>query len=75
MNVDDDLEDIRWISGLGGERLPVASYTLLSNLEKDRFFAIGEGLRFFVVCFLHTREQIFCIGRLAGARHVSPALL
>ena len=43
MNVDDDLEDIRWIPGLGGERLPTASYTLLPNLKKGLFFAIGEG--------------------------------
>ena len=28
MNVDDGVEDIRWIRGLGGETLPVASYAL-----------------------------------------------
>jgi len=43
MNVDDDLEDIRWNRGLGGERLPTASYTLLPNLKKGLFFAMGEG--------------------------------
>ena len=59
MNVDDDLEDIRWIRGLGGERLPVASYALLPNLKKGIFFAIGEGSRNFVVCFLHTSGQMF----------------
>ena len=59
MNVDGDLEDIRWILGLGRQRLPAASYALLPNLKKGLFFAIGERLRFFVVCFLHTREQIF----------------
>ena len=33
MNVNDGLEDIRRIRGLGGEKLPVASYTLLPNLK------------------------------------------
>ena len=73
MDVDDDLEDIRWIRGLGGERLPAVSYAFLANLTKSLLFAIGEGLGFFVVCFLHTSEQIFLyqgIRRLAGARHV-----
>ena len=60
MNVD-DLEDIRWIRVVGGERWPAASYTVLPNLKKDLFlfFAIGEGLRFFVVCFLYTGGHIF----------------
>ena len=48
MNVNDGREDIRWIRGLGGERLPAASYTFLPNLEKCLFFAIGEESRFFV---------------------------
>ena len=59
MNVDDDIEDIRWTRRLRGERLPAASYALLSTLKKGQFFAIGEALRILVVCFLHTREQIF----------------
>ena len=42
-----------------GERLLAASYALPPNLKKGLFFAIGEGLRIFVVCFLHSREQIF----------------
>ena len=42
VNVDDGLEDIRWIRGLGG-KLPAASYALLPNLKKGLFFAIGEG--------------------------------
>ena len=29
------------------------------NPEKGLFFAVGEELRMFVVCFLQTREQIF----------------
>ena len=48
VNVDDGLEDIRWIRGLGGEKLPAAS-NVLSNLKKRLlFFAIGEGSRIFV---------------------------
>ena len=39
MNVDDGLEDIRWILGLGGEKLPAASNALLPNLKKGLFFA------------------------------------
>ena len=31
MKVDDGLEDVRWVHGLGGERLLAASYALLSN--------------------------------------------
>ena len=59
MNVDDGLEDIRCIRGLGREKLTAASYALLPNLKKSPFFAIGEGSRFFVACFLHTRGQMF----------------
>ena len=59
MNVDDGLEDIRWGRRLGGERSPTASYALLPNLKNGLFFAIGEGSRFFIVCFLHTSCQTF----------------
>ena len=41
-NVGDGLEDIRWIRGLGGEKLPAAPYALLQHLKKGLFFAIGE---------------------------------
>ena len=59
MNAEDGLIDIRRIRGLGGEKLPVASYALLPNLEKKGlFFAIGEGSRIFVACFLHSRAQM-----------------
>ena len=58
MNVDDGLEDIRWIRGLGGEELPAASNALLPNLKKSLFFAIGEGSRIFVAAFLHNTTQI-----------------
>ena len=75
MNVDDGLDNISWIRGPGGEMLHAASYAFLPNLKKSLFFAIGEGSIIFVVCFLHTRGQMFCIRRLAGARDVSPAVL
>ena len=59
VNVDDVFEDIWWIRGLGGEKLPAASYALLSNLKKGLFFAIGEGSRNFV-CFLkHPWTNVF----------------
>ena len=60
MNVDDGLQDIRWIRGLGGEKLPTASYVLLPNLKKGLFFAIGEGSRNFVACFLHSARMWLC---------------
>ena len=41
--VDDDLEDVRWIYGLEGVRLPAASYALLLHPKKVYFFYIGEG--------------------------------
>ena len=59
MNVDDGLEGIRLIRGLGGQTLPAASYALLTNLKKGLFFAIREGSWIFVVCFLHTRGRMF----------------
>ena len=43
MNVDSGLEDIRWIRGLGGKRLPAASYALLPNLIKRSTFANWRG--------------------------------
>ena len=42
MNLDDGFEYIRWIRGLGGERLPGAS-SALPNLKTGLFIAIGEG--------------------------------
>ena len=67
MNVDDGLEDIRWIRGLGGEKLPVASYALLPNLKKGLFFAIGEGSRNFDPCVLHSSAQM-CLYETPGRR-------
>ena len=58
MNVDNGLEDIRRIRGLGGEELSAASYAFLPNLKKGLFFAMGEGSRNFVACFLHSSAQM-----------------
>ena len=67
MNVDDGLEDIRWIRGLGGEKLPAASNTLLPNLQKGLFFAIGEGSVVFVAFILHRSAQL-CLYQTPGRR-------
>ena len=58
MNVDDGLEDIRWIRGIGGKRLPAASYAyaLRPNLKKS-YFCDPRRIEFFVVCFLLTSGQ------------------
>ena len=58
MNVDNGLEDVRWIRDLWGEKLLAASYALLPNLKKGRFFAIGEGSIFFVACFLQSSAHM-----------------
>ena len=39
--------------------MPATSFALLPNAKKGLFFAIGEESRFFVVCSLHTRGQMF----------------
>ena len=57
----------RWIRGVKGEKLPAASYVLLPNLEKCRFFAIAEGSRIFVACFLHSSAQM-CLYQTSGRR-------
>ena len=55
VNVNDGLEDIRWIRGLGGEKLLTASYALLPNLKKKCiFFANEVGSRF---CRLFSTQQ------------------
>ena len=50
-----------------GEKLPAASYAPLPNLKKGLFFAIGEGSRFFVACFLHSSTQM-CLYQTPGRR-------
>ena len=67
MNVDDGLEDIGWIRGLGGEKLPAASYALLPNLKKGQILAIEEGSRIIVACFLHSSAQM-CLYEAPGRR-------
>ena len=67
MNVDGGLEGIRWIRGLGGEKLPAAPCALLPNLNKDLFFYIGEGSRIFVACFLHNSAEM-CLYQTPGRR-------
>ena len=59
MNVDDSPENTRWVRGLRGESSPAASYVLLRNLKKYLLFAIGEGSRNFVACFLRSSGQMF----------------
>ena len=58
-NIDSGLEDIGWVHGLGGESLPAASDGILPNLTKKLFFAIRDGSRFLVICFVHTSGQLF----------------
>ena len=58
-NVDDGLEAIRWIHGLGGESLPAASNGILPNVTKNLVFAIRDGWSIFVSCFAHTSGQLF----------------
>ena len=65
VKVEDGLEDIRWIRGLEGEKLPAASYALLPNLKKGLFFAIVEGSRILVACFLHSSAQM-CLYQTSG---------
>ena len=60
-NVDDGLEDIRRIHGLGGESLAAASYALFSNPKKQKlFFAIRDRSRNSVIGFAHTSGRLLC---------------
>ena len=76
MNVDDGLENNTWTPSPGGRE--VAHGVLrssLPNVKKGLFLAIAEESRNFVVCFLDASRQMLCIGLVAGARHVSPAVV
>ena len=55
VNVDDGLEDIRWIRGLGGEKLLAASYSLHPNLKKRSNFCHRRGIGIF--CHLFSTQQ------------------
>ena len=59
VNVGDGLENIRWIRGLGGEKLLAASYALLPNLKNSLFLAIGVGSRFFRLFSTQQRPNVF----------------
>ena len=63
MNIDDGLEDIRWIHGLWGECLPAASYGILPNLKKKvpGIFChyIRDEWRRFVFRFVHTNGKLY----------------
>ena len=74
-NIDDGLEDVRWIHALGRESLPAASFGILPNLKKSLFLAIRDGWRSFVFCFVHTSAQLFFIIRLVSSRHMTPAIV
>ena len=54
VDVDDGLEDIRWIRGLRGEKLPAASYALLLNLKKGPFLPSERDREF---CGLFSTQQ------------------
>ena len=76
VNVDDGLEYIRWVSGLGGEKLPAASYALIPNLKKKAYFLPSERDREILSPVFYTAApKCVCIRRLAGARDLSPVVL
>ena len=69
VNIYDGLEDIMWIRGLRGERLPPASYALRPNLQKILFFFPSERDQDFS---LHTSgRQAFELD--IESAHVQPA--
>ena len=47
--------------------MPAASYALLPNLKNGRLFAIGDGLRISVACFLHNSAPM-CLYQTPGRR-------
>ena len=57
MKVEDGLEDIRSIRGLGGEKLTAGVLRSSPKPEEGLFFAIGEGSGIFVACFLPGTQQ------------------
>ena len=75
VNVDDSLEDIRWIRGLGGEKSPAVSYALLPNMEKGLFLPSERDREFLSTVFYTAAPKCVCIRRLAGARHLPPVVL
>ena len=71
----DGLKGIRWIRGLGGEKLPAASYALLPKPEKKAYFLPSERDQDLLSSVFYTAApKSVSIRRLVGARHVSPAV-
>ena len=60
MNVDDGLEDILRIRGLGGERSCPRRRTLFTQTRRKKVFV-------FVICFPHTNDH-FCYYQTPGRR-------
>ena len=67
MNVDDGLEDIRWIRGLEGERFARGVLRSSPKPEKRSIFRHRTEIENFVVCFLNTSAQM-CLYRTPGRR-------
>ena len=67
MKVEDGLEEIRWIRGPGGEKLPAASYALLPKPEKRPVFCHRRGIEIFVASFLHSSARK-CLYQTPGRR-------
>ena len=58
--IDDGLEDISWIHGLGGGSLPVVSYGIFPEFLFFFVFAVQDGWRIFVFCVVvYTSGQLF----------------
>ena len=59
VDVDGGLEDINWIRGLRGEKLPAASYALLPNLKKLYFWPSERDREFFRLFYTQQRPNVF----------------
>ena len=58
-NIDDGLEDVRWIHCLGGESLPAASYGILPNLKKLLFCHSRRMEKLCLLFCAHRRPIVF----------------
>ena len=75
VNLDDGLKYIRWIRGLGSEKFPRHPTFFSQTWKIYIYIAIGEGSTFLSPVFYTAAPWCVCTRRLAGARHVSPAVL
>ena len=66
---------IRWIRGLGGEKLPAASYALLPNLKKAYFLPSERNRELSSPVFYTAAPKCVWIRCLAGDRNVSLVVL